>query len=263
MIKNIFNYQTGDNTIVFTDTLKTGSPYIAKLPRDHESIFFVTKGSLLYEKEDTKNIIEKGQIGYIQKGSIDKSSAYLCDEVSYIAINFGFDCDFSVLPFKCLCSQGNLYEYEKLFQWALNCFDEKTPGYMTICNGITLQIIGYLYNEYKLDVGRLQKMQRIENAVDYIKKHYNDADFRISILADHVNMSEKHFRRIFLDVYKKTPYTFLQEFRISKAEILLLNTSKKISDIAFQCGFCDVYSFSHCFKKHVGRSPSKYRSSRI
>ena len=172
MIENVFNYQMDNNTIVFTDTLKKGLPYISKLPRNHESIFFVTNGALLYEKEDTKEVIKKGQIGYIQKGSIDKSSTYLCDKVSYIAVNFSFDCDydFSILPFKCLCSQGNLYEYEKLFKLLLNYFDKKIPGYMAICNGIMLQIIGYLYNEYKIDVNILQKMQRIENAVEYIKK---------------------------------------------------------------------------------------------
>ncbi len=263
MSNNVFNYKLSDDTIVFVDTLKKNVPYIAKSPRDHESIFFVTNGTLLYEKKDTKEIIKKGQIGYIQKGSVDKSSAYLCDEVSYIAVNFSFDCDFSVLPFKCLCSQGTLYEYEKLFGLARNHFDKETPGYMAICNGIIIQIIGYLYNEHKLDVGSLQKMHRLENAVEYINKHYDNADLKISDLANSISMSEKHFRRIFFDVYQKTPYTFLQEFRIQKAEILLSNTSKNISDIALQCGFCDIYSFSHCFKKHTGLSPSEYRASRI
>ena len=95
--------------------------------------------------------------------------------------------------------------------------------------------------------------------MEYLKKNYGDPDFKISNLAAVVNMSEKHFRRIFLDVYKKTPYLFSQEFRINKAEILLLNTAKSISDIALQCGFSDVYSFSHSFKKHNGMSPSEYR----
>lgn len=263
MNKGIFNYQLGEDTLIFTDTLKNGAPYIAKTPRNHESIFFVTKGTLLYEKEDTKETIQKGQIGYIQKGSIDKSSAYLCDEVSYIVVNFSFDCDSSVLPFKFLCSYGILYDYEKAFETALSCYDEKKPGYMAICNGILLQIIGNLYNEHMLCDESLQKMKRIENAVEYMKKHYDDADFKIRESADTVSMSEKHFRRLFFDIYKKTPYAFLQEYRIGKAEILLLNTSKSISDIALQCGFSDVYSFSHCFKNHAGISPGKYRSSRV
>lgn len=89
-MNNIFNYQLNDDAIVFTDTLKKGSPYIAKTPRNHESIFFVTKGTLLYERGDIKEVIETGQVGYISRGSSDKSSAYLCDAVSYIAVNFSF-----------------------------------------------------------------------------------------------------------------------------------------------------------------------------
>ena len=47
--------------------------------------------------------------------------------------------------------------------------------------------------------------------------------------------------------------------QLNKAELLILNTAKKISDIAFQCGFSDVYSFSHCFKRNFGVSPKAYR----
>ena len=263
MCNNIFNYQLSEDTVVFSDTLKINSPYISETPRNHESIFFVTNGTLLYEKQEKKTLIKEGQVGYIQKGSTDKSSAYLCDEVSYIAVNFCFDKEntFSgkTLPFETRCSHGIIHKYEQLFTDALNNYLFKTPGYITICNGIIIQIIGYLYNEHKMDIDVLQKMMRIENAVEYLKSHYDNIDFKINDLAISVNLSEKQFRRIFFDVFKKTPYAFLQEFRIHKAEILLSNTSKNISEIALQCGFCDLYSFSHCFKKHTGISPANYR----
>ncbi len=75
-----------------------------------------------------------------------------------------------------------------------------------------------------------------------------------------VHLSEKHFRRLFFDVFGKKPYTFLREYRLNKAEILLQNTAKSVSAIALQCGFADVYSFSHCFKVHYGMSPQNYRT---
>ena len=126
-----------------------------------------------------------------------------------------------------------------------------------------MQIIGCLYNEHNTDVVKSAKMQRIESGIQYLNRHYNSPELKISDLADKVYMSEKHFRRIFFDIYNQTPYVYLQKIRINKAEILLINTSKNISDIALQCGFCDVYSFSHCFKKHTGISPTKYRTSHI
>ena len=191
---------------------------------------------------------------------MDISSAYDNEGFSYIAINFSFSKDTltPTLPFDFLCSRGSTYKYEELFQQALNHFVSKTPGYLAICNGMILQIIGYLYNEYRISAPDLQKMQKIKAAMDFLKGNYDNPDLMISQLAKEANMSEKHFRRIFSDVYKVTPYVYLQEFRINKAKILLANTSKSISDIALQCGFSDVYSFSHCFKKHTGVSPGNY-----
>lgn len=264
MEKEAFNYQIPNDTVVFTDALSIDSPHISKKPRNHESLFFVTKGTLVYEKNKKSEIVGEGQVGYIARGSIDKSAAYLCDEVSYIAINFTFDkqnpTPSKTLPFNTLCSTGVAYNYEKLFKQALNHFLSKTPGYIAICNGIITQIIGYLYNEHSIEFNDLGKMKKTEKAIEFLKQNYSDSNLRVSDLAKSINLSEKHFRRLFLQVHKKNPYTYLQEFRISKAELLLLNTSKSISDIALQCGFSDIYSFSHCFKSQNGISPSEYRN---
>ena len=263
MEEEIFNYQLQDDTLIFTDALKKDGPYIARAPRNHESLFIVTKGALLYERDGERHVVEKGQVGYIARGSIDKSSAYLCDEVSYIAANFRFDRESAApvrtLPFHMLCSQGNAYNYEKLFSRACNCFLSKAPGYILVCNGIMLQIIGQLYSEHKTEHEDFIKNRRIEKAVQYLRENYGDPDFKINQLSELANMSEKHFRRLFFDLYRRTPYAFLQEFRIDRAEILLSNTEKSIADIALQCGFSDIYSFSHSFKTHTGLSPSKYR----
>lgn len=267
MNNNVFNYSLSEDTIVFTDTIKSTAPCIFETPRNHESLFFVTNGNALYENEGTSAIIKENQIGYIQRGSIDKCSAYMCDAVSYIAINFNFDKisprPENTLPLKSLCSSGKAYEYKKLFIEALNSFRSETPGHMTICNGIIMQIIGSLYNEHNMDVSVFHKMHRIESAVEYLKINFSNPELKISDLASKVYMSEKNFRRMFFQVYKQTPYTFLQKFRIGSAEILLLNTAKNISEIAQQCGFSDVYSFSHCFKKHTGISPTEYKAHRI
>ncbi len=258
----VFNYQLADDTVFFTDTLYENSPYIPKVPRNHESLFIVTNGTLLYENNGVSQTVCKGQVGYIARGALDKSSAFCCREVSYIAVNFCTKTEklTASLPFDTLCSRGDDYNYEKLFRQALNDFLSKTPGFMTICNGILAQIIGLLYNEYRLCGADYQKMQRLKKPLEYLKEHYDDPNFKVSRLCKIADMSEKNFRRIFLSIYGKTPYRFLLEFRINKAEILLLNTSKSLSDIALYCGFSDVYSFSHSFKKHKGVSPGKYRA---
>ena len=263
MEQQVFNYHLQDDTIIFTDTLKKDGPYISRAPRNHESLFIVTKGALLYERDGERHVIEKGQVGYIARGSIDKSSAYQCEEVSYIASNFCFDRQNArptrTLPFDELCSAGIAYPYDKLFARAHHSFLSGAPGCIAVCNGLLLQIIGHLYSERMTGSADLIKGRRLEKSIQYLRENYGSADLTISSMACIANMSEKHFRRLFFELYRQTPYAFLQQFRIDRAEILLSNTAKSIADIALQCGFSDVYSFSHSFKKHTGRSPGEYR----
>ena len=256
-----FDYDFQGKQTVFEHTLSKGVPYIASTPRNHESIFLVTKGNLLYDNGGEKAVIKSGEVGYIARGSIDISSAYLCDGVTYIATNFAFDDDSlqGSLPFKTLCSVGFSYKYEEMFEELLKCYTLKIPGYRTACKGILLQIIGSLFTEFVDDGILLKKFDKISDSLEYLRHNYSNDDLTVTRLAEVANMSTKQFRRTFSDIYKMTPYTFLLDFRINEAKKLLKNTQNKLSDIALQCGFADLYSFSHSFKKNTGMTPSEYR----
>ena len=263
MENSIFDYTINGKILAFENTLVSSNPFISLKPRNHESIFLVTKGTLLYEKENTKTIVKKGEIGYVARGSIDKTSAYQCEAVTFIKLNFNFD-DVDVsstLPFNTMCSSGLAYNYETLFNEISKNYALKIPGYQVVCKGLILQIIGCLYSEFVNEGVLLKKMQKINDALEYLRKNYLNQDLTIAHLAKISNMSERSFRRIFVDVYKKTPYDFLLNLRISEGKKLLLNTDNKLTDIALQCGFADLYSFSHSFKAHTGYTPTEYRNS--
>ena len=253
------------DAVFFKDSLKIGHSYVATRPRNHESLFVVTKGNLLYEKNGVKTVIPEGGIGYIEKGSCDVSGPYMCDEVSYIATNFFFgeveEGSGGIFPFKTLCAEGSFrYPYKKLFEKAplRDSFGGDGLNYVAI--GILLEIIGYLYNEHEhLNNTSLKKNRIIEDAVSYMKENFYDADFKVATLSRLCEMSEKNFRRIFSALYGQTPYEFLQKYRIERAKFLLRNTYKSISEISTDCGFSDVYSFSHCFKRLEGIAPSQYK----
>lgn len=264
-MKNNLDFLKND-AVFFEDSLKKDHPYIARKPRNHESLFFVKKGKLLYEKDELKAVVSEGQVGYIAKGSCDISGAYMCDEVSYIAVSFCIGADAfptgGNLPFQVLCSDGRLYyPYKSLFKRGLEESSLKDDGSHYIANGVLMEIIGFLYKERDLLQTDIKKYKRIEDAVEYMKSHSDDQNFQISELSLIAQMSEKNFRRIFKEVYGQTPYAFLQKHRVEKAEILLLNTDKSVLEIALLCGFSDVYSFSHSFKRHFGLSPQNYRAA--
>ena len=51
----------------------------------------------------------------------------------------------------------------------------------------------------------------------------------------------------------------LRDVRLAKAEEALQNTSYTLSEIAYQCGFAFLSTFSRVFKEKYGDNPSIYR----
>lgn len=265
MLSGEFRFDYPNDVIVFRDSLQIHFPCVFEKPRNHESLFLVTNGTLLYEREGVCQRVETGQVGYVARGSVDVTSAVSCAEVSYIAINFHFDrlsaAPTPTLPFPVLCATDHAQRYHALFDRALYSFSAKGGGSELVCGGIVMQIVGMLLDELKVESGDMANKRRLEKAADYLKAHCGDPELKIGEAAALAGLSERSFRRLFAAIYHRTPYAFLQEFRIEKAGILLTNTTKPMWDIAAQCGFTDVYSFSHCFKKHTGIPPARYREN--
>ena len=250
-------YPIQDDIKIMKDYLTPEKPYFATTPRNHESIFFVTKGNLIYTKNGASEIVRKDHIGYVSKGSIDESRAFECERVEYYVFNFSFGDEMKNLPFPTSCVFDK--SYLPLFKKAYDCFSFKSTGYKNLLAGYLSEIIGKLYSDIFVTKRHKTALEKIEIAVKFLSESYNDPNLKTSDLAPLCNMSEKQFRRVFLEAFGKTPYSFLQEFRINQAELLLESTSKSIGEIAEDCGFSDIYSFSHCFKKHNGVSPTNFR----
>jgi AraC family transcriptional regulator len=53
----------------------------------------------------------------------------------------------------------------------------------------------------------------------------------------------------------------LERLRLSRAEMLLARTDMSISSIAKECGFADLYHFSHRFSRLYQLPPSTYRDA--
>ncbi len=261
----MFDYNITGNIKIFSESIGEGEFRTPRSRRIHESLLYVTEGDLLFEQNGIKTIVKKGQIAYIGRGGdYDVLSAYNCKQVSFISTNFNYfegDPDkIPSLPFKTLCSEGSP-RYETLFLKTHHTFVMKLPAYLINVKSLLLEIIAKLYNEHVLSDSQIKKFNEIKIGIDYIKNNFNNSDLKISNIAQICNMSERTLRRIFISCYNKTPFAFLQEFRINQAEILLTTTQTPITEISTRCGFSDIYAFSHCFKIHNGVSPTEYRKS--
>lgn len=71
------------------------------------------------------------------------------------------------------------------------------------------------------------------------------------------NLSTTHFCRLFKKTTGMTFHEYLTFYRINRAE-KMLNSTKKLTEIAFDCGFGSVSSFIRNFKSVKGCTPSNH-----
>ncbi|SET50127.1 response regulator [Paenibacillus sp. NFR01] len=101
----------------------------------------------------------------------------------------------------------------------------------------------------------------IEDAKEYIRSHYEEADISIGKVCQHLHISTGYFSSIFKKEMKMTFVSYLLQIRLEAAKELLRSTELKAFEIAEKIGFSDPNYFSFCFRKKYGQSPKEYKNS--
>jgi len=101
-------------------------------------------------------------------------------------------------------------------------------------------------------------LAQIARALDYVEDHLQEA-ITVADMAQAVSYSLYHFCRTFNEATHHTPYDYLIRRRISEAARALLETDRRILDIAFDYQFNNHETFSRAFKRMLGLQPSQWR----
>ncbi|MFK7799585.1 MAG: helix-turn-helix domain-containing protein [Aureispira sp.] len=89
------------------------------------------------------------------------------------------------------------------------------------------------------------------------------ASLSIAEFARLCGMSISTFQRTFHTVFEQTPAKYILEQRMKKAKLMLTNKNKRISEIAYDCGYQTTSTFNRLFKKAFNLSPSEFRLNEI
>lgn len=130
-------------------------------------------------------------------------------------------------------------------------------------DSITTQMVVQLLRDINGDIpaGRetaFKDQQSIKNAIDYMQSYYS-CSITITDICQTVHLSPNYFIRCFKEQTGQTPYQYLTEIRIRKAQQMLKKINYSIGEIATLCGFVNSGHFSTLFKRYVGISPTDYR----
>ena len=98
----------------------------------------------------------------------------------------------------------------------------------------------------------------VARALEYINPNLA-VTYPIHQVARKLNVSASNLRMLFRREIGCSISGYIAEQRLGMAKLHLLNSDKRIGDIAEICGYKSIYAFSAFFRKHMGISPMAYR----
>ncbi|PHN02363.1 helix-turn-helix domain-containing protein [Flavilitoribacter nigricans] len=119
-----------------------------------------------------------------------------------------------------------------------------------------------LHKLITLNSGRRALSRQHEIAGDFkqlLNKHAKDHK-SVAFYAKTLGVSENYLNRCVKAHYRKSCKQIILETAVLQSQILMLETPKDISEIAFEMGFADPSYFSRVFKKVTGQTPSQFKT---
>jgi AraC family transcriptional regulator len=86
-----------------------------------------------------------------------------------------------------------------------------------------------------------------------------EGDLRLDELAGEAGLSTSHFIRSFRQSTGKTPYQFLLDWRVQRAQALMRNPHVSLTEVAKSSGFANQHHMARIFRSVTGITPSAYR----
>ncbi len=84
-------------------------------------------------------------------------------------------------------------------------------------------------------------------------------DLGVDALARQARMSERTFRRTFVEETGETPREFVERIRLEAARDLLEEIQLSVQAVATRCGFATVDNLRRAFVRRLGITPQQYR----
>ncbi|APM39718.1 helix-turn-helix domain-containing protein [Clostridium kluyveri] len=112
------------------------------------------------------------------------------------------------------------------------------------------EIKGKYFDRRIISKVKLIKEDVTENVEKYIT---------IKEIGNKYEINTRTFSECFKEIYGKTYYAFIREFRIKKAAGMLLNTKNTVGGIAMMVGYENASKFSKAFHDIMGMTPGKFR----
>ena len=154
----------------------------------------------------------------------------------------------------------------KVYNW-LDRLATQEQGFYSVMNFLRILYELSLYDDARVlssssfaKIETTSESRRVQKVQRYIAAHYKE-DIRLGFLADMIGMTPVSFSRFFHLRTGKTLSDYIIDIRLGYATRLLVDSSRTIAEICYDCGFNNLSNFNRLFKRKKGCSPKEFREN--
>lgn len=171
------------------------------------------------------------------------------DDINYHRSFRTTNVNMNSLDFKLFCNCIYLYMQSEQNQVGVIDFFNKVVTHMNA---------SILLKHKQLNCVREERSKEIFNKFIAYVKRYCPTEQCVGFYADKLCLTPKYLSKTIKDISGKTAGSWIDEFVLLEAKILLEHTNLTIQEVSVRMNFADQSSFGKFFKKKVGLSPKLY-----
>ncbi len=226
---------------------------------DSIDLTYIFKGNATYTIDKVIYDVGEGDLLCIPRGSKRYAVSNKQNPMSCYAVNFqlnDYDGQKVSLPFPIKSHIGIREELLSLYKELTIDWTQKMPGYGMKTHAIFLTIL-HRYLSLIYFKNSLENIDsRIRKIIHFIAENYS-SHIDVADLAEMVGLNQVYFGSLFRKSTGLCVNVYINRVRINNAENLLSSGEFTVQEVAYKCGFEDIYYFSKVFKSIKGYSPSK------
>lgn len=221
----------------------------------------ITEGNCRYEQDGRSDLVERGQIYLIHRGSNSKimnGPAKFYRKLVLGINGSALDILLETLQLReaYIITPNNPDDAQRRFLEIHELLETVKAENAPLIAGKTYEFLVYLSQENASHPQRLPKA--ISEAVALINSSI-DRNLQISEIAAACNVSTATLYRMFQKYFKQSPQEYMTKLRMAFARQWIVELPLSFKEIAARLGYRNQLYFSMVFKKENGISPTQFR----
>lgn len=262
---------------------QTGTFYVSCHWHKDLELIYLKKGNIQLFLNGETFLVEEGTILFINREEIHALTPDTAEVVYDASV---FPLEFLSFDFMDYCQQKYLLPFiqkQLLFPRFLRqehpayletseqlerihrLLQDQLPGYQMGVKAALFQIISSLIHHDcmilpsdRSPLLRPETLDMMKQMISYLEDHLEEK-LDLQTVSANFYMTPNYFCKFFKKCFGTSFTSYVNELRLEKACLLLMETDRPIMDIGFQCGFDNFSYFIRVFKKNKGITPSRFR----